>query len=302
MGDAARDAHRLANEDGPVRRASALLLSAALPAAALPLPALAQTWRTLTSSRQVHGEAELAVDIRYASGRFTLAAGEPGTLYRMELQYDEDRFTPIRSYDAATGSLQLGTRSRGPVRGGRSRGQPAPFLDVALTPAVPVALSIETGAAASDLDLGSLSIRSLTMRTGASETRLRFSVPNHEDCSLMRFQAGAAEFRAQGLGNANCRELRFEGGVGEVELDFSGEWLQSMDADIDLGIGELTLYLPREVGVSVRINRFLTAFSSAGLVRRGNAYYSENWDRARTRLVLNVDATLGEVAVRWLDR
>ena len=67
-----------------------------------------------------------------------------------------------------------------------------------------------------------MSLHSLEYRTGASQSRVRFSSMNPVACESLSLEAGAAEFRVTGLANANCRRVRFDGGVGEVTLDFSG--------------------------------------------------------------------------------
>jgi hypothetical protein len=264
--------------------------------------AQAQTWRTITSARQVHGETELTVEVDYAAGRFRLSPGAGGSLYRMEMRYDEERFTPVREYDAGAGILRLGVRSRRGehVRvGTRRRSSEIPSLDVTLTPEVPLTLNLDLGATQADVELGGLALRSLQYRTGASESRMRFSRPNPVDCEELELRAGAAELEVSQIANANCGRIRFHGGVGEVTLDFTGTWRRSMEADINVGIGSLTLELPTDVGVSVRVTRFLASFESAGLIKRGNTYYSRNYEVARQRLTMTVNATIGEIGVNW---
>jgi len=279
-------------------RPGALLLAAALVAAAVPLRA--QTWRNLTSSRQRHGETSLAVDVSYAVGEFRLAAAPEGTLYRMDLRYDEDRFTPVRAYDPDEGRLVLGIR--GPARGvnlGWRDGEQLPSLDVSLSPDVPLALNLDLGAVRSDVDLGGLLLTRLRYRTGASETELRFSSPNAGDCDELRLEAGAAAFRAWSLGNANCRRVSFEGGVGEVTLDLTGSWRGEMAVDLRVAMGSLTLMLPRDAGVAVRMSRFLASFQRTGFVKRGEVLYSSGYDTATRYLTIDVQATFGSVDVVW---
>jgi len=268
--------------------------------------ALAQSWRTITSARQLHGESELTVDVTYGVGRFSLAPGPAGTLYRMEMRYDEERFTPVREYDPETGILRLGVRSRhggGRITlGDRRRSGPTPRLDVALSPDLPLSLELQLGAVQSEVELGGLALRQVTYRTGASESVVRFSRPNPVACSALTLEAGAARFEVIGIANANCRRVSFQGGVGEVTLDFSGDWRGSMNTDINVGIGSLNLRLPRDVGVAIQLNRFLASFASAGFIKRGRTYYSANWDNSRHRLTLDVNATIGGVDVTWLDR
>jgi hypothetical protein len=276
-----------------------LLLAGAAQGAAAPLGA--QTWRTITSARQRHGETQLTVSVNYAAGEFHLAAAPAGTLYRMDLRYDEDRFTPLREYDAPAARLLVGVRGRGDHvdLAERRKGGPVPSFDLQLAPDIPLSLELELGAVSAQVDLGGLALRSVHYRTGASETTLRFSRPNPEQCSVLALEAGAAAFQAWALGNANCRSVRFEGGVGDVTLDFSGTWQGTIDADLNVAIGTLTLMLPRDAGVAVRLSRFLASFDRSGFERRGGTYYTAGYESARRRLVLDVSAAFGGVNVVW---
>jgi hypothetical protein len=269
-------------------------------------PVSAQSWRTITSARQAHGERELSVNVQYGAGRFTLAPGNTDELYRMEMRYDEEKFTPLREFDADGGTLRLGLRnvdgSRG-IRvslGDRRRNSPPPSLNLELTPDIPLSLNLQLGAVEADVELGGLAMRRIHYSTGASETHLRFSRPNPMTCDELTLEAGASQFTADDLANANCSRVEFRGGVGEVTLDFGGTWRRSMTARVDVGIGALNLKLPRDVGVSVRLNRFLASFDAAGFEKRNNVYYSANFNSARYRLLLEVNASIGGVDVAWV--
>lgn len=317
MGDAACYAHCGADAEvtggrgdgGTVRR---VLVAAAIFSGPLSLcptaPLFAQSWRTITSARQVHGERELSVDIRYGAGRFSLAPGTEDELYRMEMRYDEERFTPVREFDADAGTLRLGLRSQDGARGirislgDRRRNGPTPNLTVALSPDVPLSLNLELGAVAADVELGGLAIRRVHYETGASQTHLRFSRTNPMACDVLSMEAGAAEFNAENIANANCSRVTFHGGVGEVTLDFGGTWRHSMTADVEVGVGSLNLRLPRDVGVSVKLNRFLASFDAAGFQKRGGTYYSSNFNTARYRLTLDINAAFGGIEIAWVDR
>lgn len=288
-----------------MNRSTVLALAGTLLAASA-APAAAQTWRTLTMSRQMHGESTLTVDVQYGAGRFHLAPGSNRTLYRFEMSYDEERFTPIREYGADASVLRLGMRGRdgAGVRvnfGDRRRDRQPASLDVALSPDVPLSLNIEMGAVASDLELGGLQLRRVTYRTGASSSAIRFSRSNAVACDDLRLEAGAAEMRVTSIANANCAHLSFNGGVGQVSLDFSGDWRRSLEADVDVSLGSLTLGLPRDVGIAIHVNRFLASFDAAGFTKRGQTYYTANYNTARYRLSLHVNATIGGIDVNWID-
>jgi hypothetical protein len=264
-------------------------------------PAEAQSWRTFTSARQLHGQKELDVVVEYGAGKLTVAPADRAKLYDFTLRYDAARFTPVSDYDAATGKLRLAVRSRDRKKGKGDRGDGESRAQVRLTPAIPTELDLRFGAGEAEVELGGMALRGLRVSTGASETRVSFKTPNRVSARTVQLEAGAASFRAVGLGNARAERFQFEGGVGETVLDFSGKWDRSTTATIRMGIGSLTLRLPHGVGVRVVKESFMTSFDGEGLVKRDGAYYSRNWDRAPHRLTVNIEAALGSIDVDWID-
>jgi predicted membrane protein len=68
-----------------------------------------------------------------------------------------------------------------------------------------------------------------------------------------------------------------------------------------MAVGELTLRLPRRVGVRLTLDRFLASFEPAGLVRVGNAFESTDYARADRRLDIDVTTAVGGVKVEWAE-
>ena len=174
-------------------------------------------------------------------------------------------------------------------------------LSLALGPDVPLDLDLEMGAVEADIDLSGLRIASAKISTGASDSRIRFSMPNRERMRHLTIEAGAAAFRAEGLGNANVESLRVEGGVGDMTLDFTGEWRGDTNATIDIGLGAVTLRVPRGVGVQVTKDTFLMGFDSQDLVKRGAVYYSLDWESASHRLIVDINGAFGSIDIQWVD-
>lgn len=257
--------------------------------------ASAQDWRTITSLRQVRGEAELQVDVEYGAGNLTVKPAAGNTLYKTTLRYDAKSFKPLASY--GEGRLRVG------IQGGSMKGRnmKAGRFDLTLTNRVPLDLNLKFGAVEADMELGGLRIRKLHIQTGASETAMNFGSVNPEKCSVMDLEVGAAEFTATNLGNLNCEHYEIAGGVGDVTLDFNGAWRGNATADIGMGLGSLTLRVPRGLGVSVRKSGVLASFDSQELIKRGNTFYSENWDKAANRVTFNIDAALGTIRMVWVE-
>jgi len=262
----------------------------------------AQTMRPFSTFRQLHGETRLNARVEYGAGSLRLEPGQPGELYRMNLSYDQDRFVPVSDFDASSRTVVLGLRAAG--QGGVrvvSRNQLRQLASIAISPRADLALELSLGAVDADVELGGLRISDLDLKTGASRATVRFSRPNGMRCRHAAFSAGAAEVSVFGLGNSRCDEIEFEGGIGKVLLDFGGVWSSSAHVAVKMAVGELTLRLPRQVGVRITMDKFLASFEPAGLARRGDAFQSSNYDRASHRLDLEISTAVGDVSVEWVD-
>jgi hypothetical protein len=264
--------------------------------------AQAQTMRPFSTFRQLHGQTSLNARIEYGAGDLRLEPGQPGELYRMNLSYDEDRFVPVSDFDASSRSVVLGLRSQG--QGGVrvvSRNQLQQTATLAFSPRVNLGLDLSLGAVAADLELGGLRISNLDLKTGASQATIRFSRLNPTRCRRASFSAGAAEVEVLGLGNSRCEEIEFEGGVGQVLLDFSGAASASSRVTVTMAVGGITLRLPRKAGVRITMDKFLSSFEPAGLVRSGAAFVSTNYAEADRRLEFDLTTAMGGVDVEWVE-
>jgi hypothetical protein len=274
-----------------------IALAATITALAMlaPPPLWGQDWNTTSYARQLAGEENLRVHVEYGAGRLNISPANSGTLYRANMRYDAEAFTPKVSY--ADSRIRFGLEGNN-VRG---RNLKEGVLDIKLTPDVPVELDLAFGASDATIELGGIRVQSAEIATGASRTVLRISSPNPQECEHLELEVGAASFEAQGIGNLNTPRLTLQGGVGEVVLDFTGEWQQDLDAKIEMGLGSLILRVPVGLGVRVVKGGLLASFDSQRLTKRGDVYYSEDWDSAAHKLSLEVDAALGSIRVEWVD-
>ncbi|MBI4540714.1 MAG: hypothetical protein HY704_14530 [Gemmatimonadetes bacterium] len=272
-----------------------LVAAASLLAAAY--PASAQSWRTVTKVRHIAGEERLNVEVSYGAGEFRLQPAETGVLYRMRLRYDEDSFEPVAELSGTR--LRLGVRSlKSGIRG--LKGERGGELELAIARGLPLDLDVEMGATRSSLELGGLALSTLELSAGASETTVAFSDPNPVRARLAKFEVGAASFHARGLGNLNAERIRVQAGVGDVTLDFAGDWREDTNLDVEMGLGSLTLRFPRGLGVRIVKDTFLASLDSEGLIKQGDAFLSPDWEAADQRLTVHVKAALGSIDVRWL--
>ncbi|MDX1494059.1 MAG: toast rack family protein [Longimicrobiales bacterium] len=263
----------------------------------LPLAVQAQSWRTVTMSQQLEGEDDLRVSVRYGAGIFSVRSVEEGLLYRMHLEYDEDRFEPVAEYSGNRLELGVETKRRGMNIDTDEAGE----LRLELARGVPMELDLEFGAVKADLDLGGLSLTDLELSTGASESQVEISEPNPSRIGTARFEVGAAEFTALQLGNLNANRIEVDAGVGSITLAFDGRWQRDAEVEIDMGLGSLELQVPEGLGVRLRKDSFLTSLDSEGLIKRGDVYESLDFEDADRRITIELDAAFGSVSVVWIN-
>lgn len=275
-------------------------MSRAIPVAALALavaavPAGAQQWRTLEVARQVRDSAPLRVRVTYGAGELGLRRANSAMLYEMRVRYNAQRTEPVHAFDSTARTLRLGVQ-RVSSRGDGS-GKEAGALQLALSNRVPLDLTLDLGAVDADLDLGGLRLNRLKVESGASDARIRFDTSNVVPMETLDLDVGVASLRATNLANANAREIRVNARVGSVDLDLGGEWTQDVELRVEVALGGVTVRVPSDVGVKVDMQKFLTSFDHAGLVRRGNAWYSTNWDTAAHKLSVNAETAVGRFTI-----
>lgn len=279
------------------RRGSSAAASLACALIFLPIGAgraHAQELRSLDVSRQLHDSSAMQVRVRYAAGKLALRAAPGPVLYRVQLNYLPEVVRPVHGFAADTRTLRVGVEKRGVrVPGGDQSGE----MHLDLSPLVPMDLDFELGTVEADLDLSGLRIGQLRVESGASEAELRFGTRNAERMRALTLAVGAASLRASGLANANAPEVRVQAGVGGVDLDFGGEWTQDVELEVRVALGGVTVRVPRDVGVRVEARKFLASFDPRGLVKRGDAYYSENWERATYHLRVRSHTTFGTLRI-----
>lgn len=272
-----------------------LLVLIALMVATTATSAAAQDWKTISSTRRVASERELRIDVEYAAGQLDVRPGRTGILYEANMRYDASMFDPAIRYSAGRLRVEVDGRD---VRG---RNHEPGSLELALSPDVPLDVQLKFGAGRARIELGGLRVRRASIGTGASEAVVAFSRPNAMEAEEIEVQVGAARFELSGIGHTLARRLRVEGGVGEIVLDFTGRWQRDLDASVKMGLGSLRLALPKGLGVRVRKAGLLASFDSQQFTKRGDAYYSEAWDRAEHKLTLDIEAALTSIDVRWVD-
>lgn len=266
----------------------------------LATPLSAQTIRNFDYSRPQAGERRLHAVIEFAAGRLDLRPAARGRLYGFSLSYDADRFRPIGRYDAEAGQVNLGVEGTGGggIRVNRRKALPQDAL-IELPAGVELSLDASIGAAEANLELGGLRLSALDLKTGASRTTINFASRTTGACRTASVASGAGELTINSAGNSGCRSWRLEGGVGAVHLDLGGAWPADARVTLNMALGGVTLAVPGDLGVRVRMSGFMSGFDARGFDKEGKTYTSTNYGSAKRHIEIEVSSALGGVEVVW---
>ncbi|MBI1746497.1 MAG: hypothetical protein HYR55_07905 [Acidobacteria bacterium] len=251
----------------------------------------------LKRSKPVEQEKSLAAYISYGVGQMTVSPAGRDVLYSVDLEYDANRETPSLRY-AVTGSagrLDLTMDSdRSYNYSANSR------LDLEITEGLPIDLRLQTGVSEAKIDLSGIQLQRLEVEGGVGQTTLSFTKINPRACDQISLRSGIGEFKVVGLGNADVGHLLYEGGIGSAHLDLTGTWRRDTVIEMRLGVGEVNLIAPQELGIEIEGHKgFLSSLHLSGFDKLAGGYRSRNYDKSKYHLLVRVKTGIGAVRVRW---
>ncbi|MDX9758063.1 MAG: hypothetical protein RBU27_02785 [Bacteroidota bacterium] len=172
--------------------------------------------------------------------------------------------------------------------------------DVTLAGGIPIRLDMTMGAGTATVDLTDIHLRAFHLDAGAGTVLLHADRPNAEDIGHVTISAGVGALRAERLGNLRFNELAFEGGIGEYRIDCSGALPDNAKVVSDVGVGTLTIVLPRDVGAKAITNdNWLSSRKMYGFIQKNDVTYcTPDYQRTQRRVLLDVRSGLGSVVVR----
>jgi len=197
------------------------------------------------------------VVVDLSMGDFVIKPGPAGEPIRVEADYDSASFELQEelvaeddgswSYRVDFGSRRgwLGLLLRGGVNAGENR------ITLIIPRGQPIDLVGKIGIGESETDLGGLTLRNVDLAYGVGEHFLELREPTPLPMGSFRADASIGEVEIRDLGQASPSAVTVEHGVGELFLDLQGPWRRDATVDVDLGIGEARLWLPKEVRVEM---------------------------------------------------
>lgn len=165
--------------------------------------------------------------------------------------------------------------------------------ELSLTDTLPLDLTIEGGASENLFDLTGLQITRLRIIQGASDTTLRFDVPNPGTMEELTFTTGASSAKLFGLGNANFSQMTMSMGAGDYTLDFSGTLNQDAIVDIKAGVSNITIIIPAGMRAVINNKGTVSNVNTQGTWLVSDQTYT-TLNEGYT-LTINLDMSVGNV-------
>ena len=237
------------------------------------------------------GSDETRVDLSFGAGDLTISTGAKNLVDGTALYNVRDLKPEVNVKENGEVEIKQGNfENIPPFKGMKNEWD----LKLGKTP---MDLTVSAGAYNGKLELGGLSLKSLTIKDGASDVQLSFSEPNLVEMSAFSYTTGASDVTMEGLANANFKTFIFNSGAGDYTLDFSGELQHDATASIDCGFSDLNLIIPKGVNALVTIDSALADINiHEGWSQKGKVY-TQDGDGYTLTIVINMGAgnvTIGD--------
>ena len=90
--------------------------------------------------------------------------------------------------------------------------------------------------------------------------------------------------------------LSVQSGAGNVTLDLSGNWRNSLNANIKAGVGNLILMIPKSTGTIVYVSQGIGSVEvGSGLKSTGKAYINDAYGKSGANLSINIESGIGKI-------
>ena len=236
--------------------------------------------------------ASASVEVIFGAGELGIEAGVSDQLFSGHFRYNVERWAPEVAYENDVLTIEQGGLEK---EGGIPTGLTHNEWKLEFSPKIPLEMDFKVGAGKGELDFTGLQLTALDLALGAGDFVVRFDEPNEAQMSHLTLDAGASKLEVIGIGHAGLEQMRVQGGVGDITLDFTGAWPRSAEVQVTAGVGMVTLRLPDDVGVRVETQGGLSNVEVSGLHQEDGAYVNDAFGETETEVHIQVTTGIGSL-------
>jgi hypothetical protein len=131
-----------------------------------------------------------------------------------------------------------------------------------------------------------------------NEWSLRFNNELPMDLSV-EIGAGSGDLQ---LADLSLTGLDISVGAGECTLDLNSNWARDLDVSIDTGAADVTVRLPKNVGVRVEVEEGPHTIDAPNLTQDGRVYTNSAYGESQVTLHVNIKAGIGWIQLEVVDQ
>ncbi|NPV60223.1 MAG: DUF4190 domain-containing protein [Actinobacteria bacterium] len=256
--------------------------------------------RTVTRTVAPQGAERAVVELRVRSGKATVEGGAEG-LFEGTFTFNVKDWEPRLDYAVRGGEGRLSA-----AQGGDWWAPAFWFVRndwlVRLSDEVPVDLSAELSSASAVFRLGSLSLRSLEVESGSGGVEVDLS-GKMSQLGRIDLSQGSGELSLSLRGEySNYVQMDVENASGRTEIDLRGRWEGGLGGYIKCGSGDVSLFLPEEVGVRVRVRSGSGRLRAEGMTldssdQDGMVYVNAAFRESPVTLQVDLECHSGDITL-----
>ncbi len=136
--------------------------------------------------------------------------------------------------------------------------------------------------------------------------KINRNIKNQVDISLhnkpvwdLEFNVGASDLSLD-LSPYNVKYLDIDSGVSNMDLKL-GSRADKLEVEIDAGVSDFNIHLPSSVGAKITFDAVFFSKKLSGFIKKGDTYYSKNYDEADKKIIINIDAGISDVSIDFYE-
>lgn len=134
----------------------------------------------------------------------------------------------------------------------------------------------------------------INLKKGSLKNKWDLQLSNDVPVEL-NISTGASDTNLN-LQGMQLRSLDVETGVGKTTVNLAGVWQESFNVNIQMGVGESTVILPKEVGVEIKSSEGIGSATYNGFTSNGkNVYVNDAFEDADVIISVQTELGIGQV-------
>ncbi len=173
-----------------------------------------------------------------------------------------------------------------------------------LTNAKPYFLELTYGVGNANIDLSGLAVKNLKINTGSADVNVGYfsNLENQIDMDTFSVKVDVGSINVKNLNLSRTHLVLADVGFGNMTLDFSSKPTVSTKIRGSVGAGNLTILLPHEVPVLVKIqDSWLCSVKVPSSLKkiRENTYANSAYSKsAKNSLIFDLDVSMGNIVFK----